>query len=64
MAQSNHVINEGNDFRAQETKNDPSVNISFVPCQNENLTDFDNADDEIKEYIVRHGHCFEMNNTF
>ena len=64
MVQSNHVINEGNDFRDQETKDDPTVNISFVPCKREYLTDFDNADDEIKEYIVKHGHCFEMNNTF
>ena len=38
--------------------------LFLVPCKREYLTDFDNADDEIKEYIVKHGHCFEMNNTF
>lgn len=63
MVNSNHIINEGTDFRDQEAKDDPSLNISFVPCKHEYLAEFENADSQIKDYIVRNGHCFEMNNT-
>ena len=63
IVNSNHIINESTDFRDQEVKDDPLINISFVKCKHEFLAEFENADDAIKNYIVRNGHCFEMNNT-